>query len=122
MIDFKSKRVWLFISYLSLLIGNSFFSFANLSIKNLWKYDKLIHFVEYFILGFLLFNVLFEKSFTKKDLSYYMLFITLVPVIDESIQFFTPYRIPSLYDLLADYFGVYLGCFLYYKFFRGANG
>ena len=122
MIDFKSKRVWLFISYLSLLIGNSFFSFANLSIKNLWKYDKLIHFVEYFILGFLLFNVLFEKSFTKKDLSYYILFITLVPVIDESIQFFTPYRIPSLYDLLADYFGVYLGCFLYYKFFRGANG
>ena len=84
MIDFKSKRVWLFISYLSLLIGNSFFSFANLSIKNLWKYDKLIHFVEYFILGFLLFNVLFEKSFTKKDLSYYILFITLVPVIDES--------------------------------------
>ena len=122
MIDFKSKRFCLFISYLSLLIGNSFFSFANLSIKNLWKYDKLIHFVEYFILGFLLFNVLFEKSFTKKDLSYYMFFITLVPVIDESIQFFTPYRVPSLYDLLADYFGAYLGCFLYYKFFRGANG
>ena len=122
MIDFKSKRVWLFISYLSLLIANSFFSFANLSIKNLWKYDKIIHFGEYFILGFLLFNVLCEKSFTKKDLTYYMFFITFIPIIDESIQFFTPYRVPSFYDLLADYFGAYLGCFLYYKFLRGSNG
>ena len=51
-----------------------------------------------------------------------MFFITVVPIIDESIQFFTPYRVSSLYDLLADYSGGYLGCFLYYKFFRGANG
>ena len=119
MINFKSKRVWLFISYLSLLIGNSFFSFINLPIKHLWRYDKTIHFTEYFILGFLLINVLFEKPFSKKEVIYYMAFITIIPILDESIQFFMPYRISSLYDLLADYSGAFLGCFLYYHLYKG---
>ena len=122
MINFKSKRVWLFISYLLLLIGNSFFSFINFPVKNLWKYDKIIHFSEYFILGFLLFNVLCEKPFLKREFYYYIIFISIIPILDESIQFFTPYRVPSFYDLLADYSGVYLGCFLYYINFKDMNG
>ncbi len=108
--------------YLSILIGNSFFTFINLPIKHLWRYDKTIHFIEYFILGFLLFNVLYEKAFTKKQFIYYVIFISIIPIIDESIQFFTPYRISSFYDLLADYSGAYLGCLLYSKINKGLNG
>tara|TARA_Y100000590_G_scaffold88889_1_gene99955 strand:- start:1629 stop:1997 length:369 start_codon:yes stop_codon:yes gene_type:complete len=122
MINLKSKRLWMFIMYLSILIGNSFFTFINLPIKHLWRYDKTIHFIEYFILGFLLFNVLYEKAFTKKQFIYYVIFISIIPIIDESIQFFTPYRISSFYDLLADYSGAYLGCLLYSKINKGLNG
>ena len=122
MINFKSHRVLLFISYLSIMIGNSFFSFINFPIKHLWRYDKCIHFAEYFILGLLLFNVLYENPVTQKKFIYYMIFITIIPIVDESIQFFIPYRIASFYDLLADYTGAYLGCFLYYQINKGLNG
>ena len=114
MINFKSHRVWLFISYLSIMIGNSFFSFINIPIKHLWKYDKIIHFSEYFILGILLFYVLYERPLPYKKILYSIIFISFIPIIDESIQYFIPTRISSVYDALADYAGCYMGCLFYY--------
>ncbi len=96
------------------MIGNSFFSFINLPIKHLWKYDKVIHFSEYFILGILLFYALFESPLSYKKILYSMIFISLIPIIDESIQYFIPTRICSVYDALADYAGFYIGCLFYY--------
>ena len=97
------------------MISNSLFSFINTA--SIWRYDKIIHFSEYFILGVLLFHVMYEKPFTRKEVLYYVGFISLVPIIDESMQFYSelwgPKRIPSFYDALADYAGCYSGCFCY---------
>ena len=42
--NYKSKSLWLFVSYLLLLICNSFLSFSIIPYKDIWKYEKLIHF------------------------------------------------------------------------------
>ena len=124
MIDLKSYRVWMLFSYIILMVTNSLFSF--ISTASLWRYDKLIHYTEYFILGILLFHVMYEKSFTRKDVICYLSLISLVPIVDESLQFYSELwgqkRIPSLYDALADYAGCYSGCIFYsikYRIFHG---
>ena len=60
MISLQSYRPWLVIIYLIVMFSNSIFSFIDVPIKNIWKYDKTIHFIEYFILGVLLFHSLFQ--------------------------------------------------------------
>ena len=122
MVNLKSFRPWIFLLYLFLMFTNSMFSFIDIPIKNIWKYDKLIHFVEYFILGLLLFYVLYEEPASKSFFLKSLLFMSLIPILDECIQYFTPRRISSLYDAMADYLGCYSGCFTYYIFNRFNNG
>jgi VanZ family protein len=119
--NFKSKSLWLFITYLLLLICNSFFSFSIIPYKDIWKYDKLIHFSEYFILGVLYINALYNQDL-KINRLYPILFISLIPIIDECIQFYVPSRISSIYDALFDYLGCYIGMGLYYSIYRYKNG
>jgi len=106
------------------MISNSLFSFFNTG--HIWRYDKIIHFSEYFVLGLLLFHVLYENEFTNKDMAYYILFISLIPIVDESMQYFSELwgqkRIPSFYDALADYIGCYSGCICYIIKHRLFNG
>ena len=115
MISFNSYRLWMLIIYISFLIFNSLFTFVNPIY--VWKYDKMIHFVEYFILGFLLFHLLYESNFSREKMIHYILFISLIPISDEFAQNFSELwgvsRVPSLYDALADYFGCYSGCIFY---------
>ena len=120
-VNYKSKSLWLFVSYLLLLICNSFLSFSIIPYKDIWKYDKLIHFSEYFILGILYINALYNQDL-KINLLYPILFISLIPIIDESIQFYVPSRIASIYDALFDYLGCYIGMGLYYLIYRYKNG
>jgi len=65
---------------------------------------KLAHFTEYFILGLMMVNTV--RSIDKKYL-YGLVF--LVPVIDESIQYFTPGRAMSVIDMGIDASGLLLG-------------
>ena len=120
-VNYKSKSLWLFVSYLLLLICNSFLSFSIIPYKDIWKYDKLIHFSEYFILGILYLNALFHQD-SKIKILHSVLFISLIPIIDESIQIFVPYRIASVYDAFFDYLGCYTGMGLYYSIYRCKNG
>ena len=124
MINFKSHRVWLLISYLLLMISNSLFSFIHSNY--IWRYDKIVHFSEYFILGILFFYVLYEKTFSTKKFIFYISFLSIIPIVDESLQFFAEFwgqkRIPSIYDALADYLGCYTGCFIYYITNKAFNG
>ena len=83
-VNYKSKSLRLFITYLLLLICNSFLSFSIIPYKDIWKYDKLIHFSEYFFLGILYLNALFHQVL-KVNILYPILFISLIPVIDEII-------------------------------------
>ena len=120
-VNYKSKSLWLFVSYLLLLMCNSFLSFSIIPYKHIWKYDKLIHFSEYFILGILYLNALYHQNFKIKML-YPILFISSIPIIDESIQIFVPNRIASVYDAFFDYLGCYIGMILYYLTYRYKNG
>ena len=114
MINFKSHRPWLLITYVLIMFTNSMFSFIDIPIKHIWKYDKFIHFGEYFVLGLLLFYVLYEYPISKQNLIYSIALISLIPILDESIQYFTPSRISSVADAIADYCGCYSGCFVYH--------
>tara|TARA_A100001388_G_C28726298_1_gene479112 strand:- start:504 stop:884 length:381 start_codon:yes stop_codon:yes gene_type:complete len=120
-VNYKSKSLSLFASYLLLLICNSFLSFSIIPYKDIWKYDKLIHFSEYFILGILYLNALYHQDF-KIKLLYSTLAISLIPIIDESIQIFVPNRVASIYDVFFDYLGCYIGMSLYYSIYRYKNG
>ena len=122
MINLKSHRPWLLITYVLIMFSNSMFSFIDIPIKHIWKYDKFIHFGEYFILGLLLFYMLYEKQISKNNLIYSIMIISLIPIIDESIQYFTPNRISSVSDAISDYFGCYFGCFIYHITNRIYNG
>jgi len=68
--------------------------------------DKLYHFAEYFIL-----NTLFLKSaffnFRQKKVNLIVIFIMIFPIIDELHQNFIPGRQCSVYDIIADIFGLF---------------
>ena len=109
----KSWRTWLFISYLSLVIYFSAQSGDELSwFSQLWKYDKLVHFLEYLGVGFLLINALKIKPLSKAQWLYAVYFLCLFPIFDESLQYYTPRRIPDIYDGLADILGGLIGAYI----------
>ena len=82
------------------------------SIPKSWllSFDKLIHLIEYFILGILLMNSM--KSISTKML------IVVIPagiffgMMDEYLQSFISGRFSSGWDVLADTIGVIIGSLL----------
>ena len=78
----------------------------------IWKYDKYVHFFEYFILGFLLVNALMIKPMSKSDWIAVIIFIIIFPIIDETVQRFTPGRIPDIFDGIADILGGLVGAYI----------
>ena len=122
MISLRSHRPWILIAYILVMFSNSVFSFIDLPIKHIWKYDKFIHFGEYFILGFLFFYTLYEKPISKENFIYLFLVFSTIPIFDESIQYFIPNRISSIYDAFADYLGFYFGCIVYHIINKNYNG
>ena len=111
----NSYKTWMFIAYTLIVICFSLSSDVQIKLfPNLWKYDKIVHFVEYFGLGFLFVNMLSIKPLIRRRLVYVLLFITLFPLFDESLQYFTPKRIPDLNDAIADFIGGVFGSSLRY--------
>ena len=85
-------------------------------IKNV---DKLFHFIEFSILGLLVFGSL---SLNSKEFD--LIFSLSIKIgiffscLDEYHQSFIDGRDSSLADLIFDVFGVFFGTFLHYRFFR----
>ena len=108
-----SPRTWLFIFYLCIIVYLSatpsnelgYFSF-------IWRYDKYVHFIEYLILGFLLVNALIINPMNNSDWIAVIVFIIIFPIIDETVQRFTPGRIPDVIDGIADILGGLMGIYL----------
>ena len=108
-----SPRTWIFILYLCTIVYLSatpademgYFSF-------IWRYDKYVHFFEYLILGFLLVNALMVNPMRKSDWIAVIAFIITFPIIDETVQRFTPGRIPDVMDGIADISGGLIGTYL----------
>jgi len=111
--NLTSPRTWLFILYLCIIVYLSatqsnelgYFSF-------IWRYDKYVHFFEYLILGFLLVNALMINPMRRSDWVSVIAFIIIFPIIDETVQRFTPGRIPDVMDGIADISGGLIGIYL----------
>ena len=108
-----SPRTWLFILYLCTIVYLSatpsnelgYFSF-------IWRYDMYVHFFEYLILGFLLVNALRINPMSTSDWIAVIAFIILFPIIDETLQRFTPGRVPDVIDAIVDILGGSIGIYL----------
>ncbi len=82
--------------------------------------DKLVHFVEFGILGMLYFIAINKSSgITSKRLLFWIAvsLTGLYGLSDELHQFFVPTREFSLYDIIADLIGgsFFCGTYLFYK-------
>ena len=109
----KAWQTWLFFFYISLVLYLSATPGDDLSwFSQLWKYDKVVHFVEYLGVGFLLINALKIKPLQKSNWNFALLFLFLFPVLDEFLQFFIPRRIPDIFDGVADVIGGLTGAYL----------
>ena len=107
-----SPRTWLFIFYLGTIVYLSATPSSELGYFSfIWKYDKYVHFFEYFILGFLLVNALTINPMSKLDWIAVIAFIIIFPIIDETVQRFTPGRIPDVIDAIADILGGLIGIY-----------
>ena len=109
----KSWKTWIFISYLSIVIYLSAQPNNELSwFSQLWKFDKVVHFIEYFGVGFLLINALKIKPLSKTHWEYAFCFLFLFPVFDEMLQYYSPNRIPDIYDAIVDVLGGLFGAYI----------
>ena len=93
--------------YLSLTPGNELTWFSQL-----WKYDKVVHFIEYLGVGFLMINMLLIQPMKKGHWKFALIFLLLFPIADEMLQFYTPRRIPDIYDGIADICGGIIGAYI----------
>ena len=109
----KSLRTWLFIVYLMMMIYLSLMTGNELKwFSQLWKYDKTVHFMEYVGLGFLMVNMLLIHPMKKIHWNLTILFLLLFPILDESLQYFSPTRISDLYDGIFDIMGGLTGAYI----------
>ena len=103
----------MFILYIILVLYLSSTPGDNLSwFFQLWKYDKVVHFVEYLGVGFLLINALKIQPLRKSHWKFALLFLFIFPIFDEVLQYFIPRRIPDIFDGVADVIGGLTGAYL----------
>ena len=106
----KSWRTWLFLGYISLIMYVSLTPGNELRwLAQLWKYDKIVHFTEYLVMGFLIINMLMIKPMNKVKWNFALIFLLLFPLFDELLQYYTPKRIPDIWDCIADICGGLVG-------------
>tara|TARA_B100001029_G_scaffold177145_1_gene181268 strand:- start:1599 stop:1967 length:369 start_codon:yes stop_codon:yes gene_type:complete len=100
-----------FLFYVLLIILISLLPSSVIKIGSLWKYDKIIHFFEYLILGFLFLNCFSPYDYIPQLLIMVIVSILIFSGIDEFIiqNFFTSTRIPDLNDWIMDIFGSSIG-------------
>lgn len=101
-----------------ILTVSSMPNFGIISVK--WtKYDKVIHFVEYGVFGYLLTRALFYQDTSLFIKNYALIMSIIIGVMfagfDEIHQKFIPGRIESLGDFIADVSGIVLAQVFFIK-------
>ena len=104
--DTSSKQSGFIVGLISKL-----FNINNLDLLSLIV-RKLAHFMEYFILGILVYNFIININI---KLYYGIIFCLLYAISDEIHQIFVSGRVFQLRDVLIDFIGVICGMFLLYK-------
>lgn len=103
----RKKMKWFLVAAYAIII----FIISSLSnpspfpLPDIFMADKLIHFIEYAILGFLLFAALYEGMEVKKAAFFSVVMAIIYGATDEFHQYFVVDRNSDLFDLLADSLG-----------------
>lgn len=88
-------------------------------------FDKIMHFVEYFILGYLISRALYvvhPSSFAFRNVPCTAVAIgVLYGISDEWHQSFVPGRDASIFDLLFDALGVFMAVFFFNRLRYGVR-
>jgi VanZ family protein len=86
--------------------------------------DKVIHLMEFAILGFLLsFGCFLSLKYRLKAKAYLTLLSgALLGALDEFHQYFVPARSAEILDWVADVLGILLGLLIFISLFRRAKG
>ena len=109
----KTYNYLVILFFLTIIFGSSIPG-KNIPSSYIFSKDKLLHIIEYFLLGFLLFNSLIGKTNFPCLLC---LFLGVVfAVMDEIYQSTVIGRFPSSFDVIADFIGLTLSI-LYNKIF-----
>lgn len=77
--------------------------------------DKIVHFVEYAILGFLFINALESDKRNLRGLLIIVICLIIIPFIDENIQRFIPGRFPDVADGIVDIIGGVIGAIVRFR-------
>lgn len=81
--------------------------------------DKVIHFVEFGLLGFLLSLGFFAQTISLKSKFFFVFIIgSVLAALDEIHQIFVPLRVMDPLDLAVDILGVCFGFFAFYYFYK----
>ena len=107
--NYKQFRIALLI-YMVVILGLSSLPGDNIPKSWLLSFDKLIHLIEYFILGILLMKSM--RNVSTKMLMVVIPFGMFFGIIDEYLQSFISGRYSSGLDVLADTIGVVIGSLL----------
>ena len=109
----KSWKTWLFLSYIFIVLYLSAKPGDELCwISLLWKYDKVVHFIEYLGVGFLLINAMKIQPLRQTHWKYAVYFLLIFPIFDEVLQYFIPTRIPDIIDVIVDILGGLTGAYI----------
>ncbi len=112
----KSYRTYLLVGYVLLIFAVT--SIPGSSLQNitiLATNDKIVHFVEYAILGYLFINALEPAYRNRKGFAISTIFLFLIPLLDESVQNFIPGRYPDFMDGVVDVIGGFIGALIRIK-------
>lgn len=106
----KNVRLSFLLAYYGLITYLSSRSHFGSNVTLFPHFDKIVHFFEFAIFGFLLGLVLhFDKSVVSKKWKLALLLLFFAAGLDEVHQWFVPGRQFDLLDLLADMLGGIFG-------------
>jgi len=86
---------------------------------NIWSFDKILHIIEYFILAFLMINVL--KKPTNLSILGIIIFGIVYGGFNEIWQGVVAGRHPSIYDAIANGIGMIIGSLISVKYLMFFN-
>ena len=117
----KSYKTQALLFYIVFMLLNSVIPI--ISSKDIWRYDKLIHFVEFFILGILFINAIIDTELDIYKFLFGIFVLTLIPVIDEGVQYLfkIPGRVADFNDFIIDILGEYCGAIIFVIYHKMVN-
>ena len=106
-------KFFILLCYSIIILSLTWFSPISLTGSNfISEYDKVLHILEYAILGYLFVNILHENQVLLGVIVKTGIFIVLFASFDEFLQSFVPGRFPDILDGVADLFGGLLGAMM----------